>query len=207
MKKKRLGAAALLLTSCLFTGCVFPAENYEFVMHEGIAPPEGGWTVQSLAEVSYVQDVKLSYPLTLNTFGEKYTYEKIYEPEYYKENRFTTLKRFNDDVGTVILAEPDPKAISADTEITYMGLWDNMPDFCINGITAGSSYDDVVAAFGEPDYEYQNDNTPGGNRYVQYDNTENGEGILLIKLTANSVCMVTLNFSEDVSWHIGQQGE
>lgn len=207
MKINRFGAAALVLMSCLLSGCISHDDNYAFEMHEGIVPPEGGWTAETLADVSYIQDVKLSYPLTLNTFGEKYTYEKIYDPEYYKENRSTSLMRFNENVGYTLLAEPDPKAINADTEITYISLYDNMPDYCINGITAGCSYDDVIAAFGEPDYEYQSDITPGGNRYVQYDNAENGEGILLIKLTDDSVCQVTLNFGEDVSWHIGRQGE
>ncbi len=163
MKKQIIAAlfcAAILVSAC--AGCAksepeaAPADAPAVMAaHEEpkTAPPADGWTMAKLLEVSTINGAPLSVPITVKSLGdgmelstEDYTYSK-------EGKLIASLNRNGTFFCSVGMETEDVNAADENTPIIFLDLHENdIPagDVRINGLTFGSSKEEVTAALGEP---------------------------------------------------------
>lgn len=122
--------------------------------------PEGGWTDETLVDVIYINGEKAHFPSCLNDFGEGFTAIKD-DPSYFKRNNDGSvnagLNFYGDFVGvcSVLGCENADtvctsrlKAISFSYDESDTENYPEIYPISINGVTIGTSYDDVVDKLG-----------------------------------------------------------
>ncbi len=176
MKKKVLSltlAAALLAAT--FTGC--NSSDSEPI-------PEGGWTLETLAEATTLCGVTLSYPLQLDSLGEDFEIdESSIEPNgagsqadiKYKDSKVCTF------IFSCSKEEISPSQVVE--RITFVPVDANRDSLSINGFTANDGLDELHKALGEP--------TRGEGTYVTADG-----GSLLVSMGRNGVFAIVLDFRQ-----------
>ncbi|MDE6520825.1 MAG: hypothetical protein K2K91_10300 [Ruminococcus sp.] len=124
-------------------------EQSPSIEYETIEPPESGWTVESIASTIRLCGKPIELPFTVGSLGEGF--------------------EFVDDTGCV-LYNGHPAFVAAfvnsnksgdrySTTVRRLGTFERYLDedfrnyFVINGVGIGSSKEDVIAAFGEPDFQ------------------------------------------------------
>ncbi|MBP0974075.1 MAG: hypothetical protein J5851_09250 [Oscillospiraceae bacterium] len=152
-----LSCAALLMVTC--TACAqqkadtSAADSSTGQEATHIAPPENGWTPETLLNASSLCGVPFAYPLTLNVLGENF---KLDTKDYTlsKEGYVIASLEYKDGHSCgVSLESKSVEEIDGDTPIIFlMFAADDFPEGAvrINSITQGSSCDEVRTALGEP---------------------------------------------------------
>lgn len=195
MKKKSLFAAAAAVMM-LFSGCMFlsPAPSYDMSYAESIPAQE--WTAESIGNVSYLRDVNLTYPLSLSKFGDKYSYDTAALGT--EKNLSISIHYLGHHVANTVLDTTAVSDITISTEIQKIVMYEGCPDYSINGVTCGSTKEEVIAALGEPDYINDKETL------IQYDDAQTGKCLLSFVMRDGKVMISTINFSGEDTWKEGR---
>ena len=161
--KKKIFSVLLCITMlmCSSTGCGVDesssvdstVEQSQSVEYKTIKPPEDGWSIEELLNVTTFFGHQLSYPLTPDVLGDDFTIvtedavikngnvgvELDYQDEFVCMISYTGLKKIEN--------------IKNDSVIGRMSVY-KKEEFgnyiTINSISFGSNYDDVERALGTP---------------------------------------------------------
>lgn len=122
--------------------------------------PEGGWTDETLVDVMYINGEKTHFPSCLDDFGEGFDAIKG-NPQYFKLNNDGSvnagLNFYGDFVGVCSVLDCENadtvctsrlKAISFSYDESDTENYPEIYPISINGVTIGSTYDDVVEKLG-----------------------------------------------------------
>ena len=145
----------ILFFPCFMTGCIFqtqpPPEINTF--HETINPPENGWTNETIEKVLYINGNQISFPFTLKELGSGFSYneESLRVSPSIKGVFPVPLINY----GTTIIGGtfdiPENQLEDAEIKCLIYSYKNDEPLLFINGITIGSSYSELLDAFGEKD--------------------------------------------------------
>lgn len=131
----------------------------DFSRIEPIAIPESGWDEKSIKSVIYINGKNIDFPFTFADLGDGFATDPNYEPYVNEENNTVRydLDYYGEHVGGVWLTDydkfDDPYS-GVISEIKFIISEDYLPNknanypININGITIGSSYDDMVNKLG-----------------------------------------------------------
>ncbi len=126
--------------------------------YKTMEPPEGGWTIEELMSVTYVCGEQLSYPLTMNSFGNKV---EIFEDtlkvhnakdtpsvmaELCSENEFVGAAFFNRDSVDDVSGDTPINTISFDTHSDFFEK--NGSPITLNGVSFGDTKEELIDALG-----------------------------------------------------------
>ncbi len=167
MKTKVL---AILLCSamsvCCFTGCsneetdtdasVSISEQNDNTNYKTIKPPADGWTIEELLSVTYVCGKQLSYPLTVDSFGDELHIDEESKRVTGSDGEHIVnadLMYGSKYVGVVFWAADMIEDVTDSTPIKTLTLYVNDDDendvsFSVNGASYGDRKDEVLKAFG-----------------------------------------------------------
>lgn len=125
-----------------------------------IEPPEDGWTLDKLLDVTYLYSHQLKNPCTLNTLGSDFNFDNEFFSLHKEDNGASVMLQYK---GTTIASVGlkdcrDQDTVSNDTEIYRMFFTllygdDNINNVAVNGITFYSSKEDVISRLGMPDVD------------------------------------------------------
>lgn len=133
-------------------------EQSQSIKYETIEPPEGGWTIEELMSVTYVCGKQLTYPLTMNSFGNKV---EIFEDTLKVQNAKDTpsvmaeLCSDNEFMGAAFFNRGSVDDVSGDTPINTISF-DTHSDFfekngspiILNGVSFGDTKEELIDALG-----------------------------------------------------------
>ena len=126
--------------------------------YKTMKPPEEGWTIEELMSVTYICGEQLSYPLTMNSFGNKV---EIFEDTLKVQNAKDTpsvmaeLCSENEFVGAAFFNRDSVDDVSGDTPINTISF-DTHSDFfekngspiTLNGVSFGDTKEELIDALG-----------------------------------------------------------
>lgn len=171
MKTKILLISIPLLTAVLLTaGCaqaektdgqadISAVENME--EFEPLPIPEGGWTYEEVAKTVYINGKPISYPFTIESLGEGYSYKKKTTNIDEKGLGLTTLYYENKPIATLkYRSAGDVRHLERESVdklfILDVDDWNDPCDYEMIKVNGVGVFDDVSAAkeaYGEPDFE------------------------------------------------------
>lgn len=156
----------ITMLMCSATGCRADnnssvdskAEQSQSIEYETIKPPEDGWTIEELMSVTYVCGKQLTYPLTMNSFGNKV---EIFEDTLKVQNAKETpsvmaeLCSDNEFMGAAFFNRGSVDDVSGDTPINTISF-DTHSDFfekngspiILNGVSFGDTKEELIDALG-----------------------------------------------------------
>jgi hypothetical protein len=147
------------------------------IEYKTIAPPEDGWTLELLNEVTYINGKDIDFPFTLDELGDGFSIDD--DVEYFEEYGMASAVCFKNNVlNSVIVAKATVKEKMTNESPIYSFYWpgynskhlEEFPQdkyFCvINGITIGTSGEEVVRLMG--DKYKQNENNEYNFDYIYY---------------------------------------
>ena len=168
MKRKMLSLflCSFMLT-CVVSGCDADESTantsssssiVEETEYKTMKPPEEGWTIEELMSVTYICGEQLSYPLTMNSFGNKV---EIFEDTLKVQNAKDTpsvmaeLCSENEFVGAAFFNRDSVDDVSGDTPINTISF-DTHSDFfekngspiTLNGVSFGDTKEELIDALG-----------------------------------------------------------
>jgi hypothetical protein len=162
------------------------------IEYKTIEPPEGGWTLELLSQVTYLNGKQVNLPFSVKDLGDEYSFNSRFFGEetnrsigdlYYNDNACLELDfqipnglTYSDELNFYNATYPS-KFLDEDLRKTNL--------FVINGISIGSSFEDVVEAFG-------NYNKKDGNIYWYYLSNNNSNLVFLINNSNNSVEIISI---------------
>ena len=126
--------------------------------YKTMEPPEDGWTIEELMSVTYVCGEQLTYPLTMNSFGNKV---EIFEDtlkvhnakdtpsvmaELCSENEFVGAAFFNRDSVDDVSGDTPINTISFDTHSDFFEK--NGSPITLNGVSFGNTKEELIDALG-----------------------------------------------------------
>ncbi len=135
-----------------------PTAQVSETEYKTMEPPEGGWTIEELMSVTYVCGEQLSYPLTMNSFGNKV---EIFEDtlkvhnakdtpsvmaELCSENEFVGAAFFNRDSVDDVSGDTPINTISFDTHSDFFEK--NGSPIILNGVSFGDTKEELIDALG-----------------------------------------------------------
>lgn len=157
--KKKIFSVLLSITMlmCSATGCGIEdkssgdstVEQSQSIEYETIAPPEGGWTVESIASTIRLCGQPIELPFTVGSLGEGFEFVEDTGCVLYNGHPAFVAAFINND----------KSGDRFSTTVRRLGTYEQLSDedfqnyFVINGVGIGSSKEDVIAAFGEPDFQ------------------------------------------------------
>ena len=126
--------------------------------YKTMEPPEDGWTIEELMSVTYICGEQLSYPLTMNSFGNKV---EIFEDTLKVQNNHGILHVMaelcsdNEFMGAAFFNKNSVDDISGDTPINTISF-DTHSDFfekngspiILNGVSFGDTKEELIDALG-----------------------------------------------------------
>ena len=126
--------------------------------YKTMEPPEDGWTIEELMSVTYLCGKQLTYPLTMNSFGNKV---EIFEDTLKVQNAKDTpsvmaeLCSENEFVGAAFFNRDSVDDVSGDTPINTISF-DTHSDFfekngspiILNGVSFGDTKEELIDALG-----------------------------------------------------------
>ncbi|MGN1106185.1 MAG: hypothetical protein ACI4RH_05995 [Huintestinicola sp.] len=146
-------AVMILIVGAVLSGCASndtsAAGNYKT-----IAPPENGWTDELINSVLYLDGKPFSMPVSVDEL-EGYVWDKENEDEHYidKDNSDKQVITSNliDQKNKLLIASADQNGM-----VCQIGVHSDRKDYSycdlvLNGISIGSTYDELVNALGQPD--------------------------------------------------------
>lgn len=166
MKKIFSVLLCISMLMCSATGCGADnnssidskTEQSKSIEYETIKPPEDGWTIEELMSVTYVCGKQLTYPLTMNSFGNKV---EIFEDTLKVQNAKETpsvmaeLCSDNEFMGAAFFNRGSVDDVSGDTPINTISF-DTHSDFfekngspiILNGVSFGDTKEELIDALG-----------------------------------------------------------
>lgn len=194
MKKIFSVLLCTIMLVCSATGCGVDdnlsvdskVEQSQGIEYEAIKPPEDGWTYETAASTIRLCGKPIELPFTVGSLGEGVEFVDNTGCVLYNGHpAFVTAFINNDKSGDLF-----------STTVRRLGNYEQLSDedfrnyFVINGVGIGSSKEDVIAAFGEPDFqndwkfEYNADhdaNENSVNNIVRFgfDNIDKVQGIFI----------------------------
>ena len=135
-----------------------PTAQVSETEYKTMEPPEDGWTIEELMSVTYVCGEQLSYPLTMNSFGNKV---EIFEDtlkvhnakdtpsvmaELCSENEFVGAAFFNRDSVDDVSGDTPINTISFDTHSDFFEK--NGSPITLNGVSFGDTKEELIDALG-----------------------------------------------------------
>ena len=126
--------------------------------YKTMEPPEDGWTIEELMSVTYICGKQLTYPLTMNSFGNKV---EIFEDtlkvhnakdtpsvmaELCSENEFVGAAFFNRDSVDDVSGDTPINTISFDTHSDFFEK--NGSPIILNGVSFGDTKEELIDALG-----------------------------------------------------------
>lgn len=182
---------AIIMCAFCFTACADIPPVRETVPEEEqtvIAPPEDGWTAEELMSVSYLDGIRLSYPLTLRDLGSAYGIAFDFEDDngntaYCIGSGFMVLQSY-----AYIKFSPDVSEPSPDARINKLiGIDENIS---VNGVRKRDDSDAVISALGQPDsIEERDDNFI---HYIYLDR-ESGSELIDVRIIKDSGTVMFLD--------------
>ena len=171
MQKKIL---TLLLCSalsvCAFSGCGHEGSDVDASLNEQVSvseqdnntnyntikPPEDGWTIEELLSVTYVCGKQLSYPLTVDSFGDELHIDEESKRVSGSDGEHIVdadLIYGSKYVGVVFWTADTIEDVTDTTPIKTLTLYVDDGDeydvsFSVNGASYGDRKDEVLKAFG-----------------------------------------------------------
>ena len=162
MKKIFSILLCISMLMCSATGCGTDnnssidskTEQSQSSEYETIKPPEDGWTIEELMSVTYVCGKQLTYPLTMNSFGNKV---EIFEDTLKVQNAKETpsvmaeLCSDNEFMGAAFFNRGSVDDVSGDTPINTISF-DTHSDFfekngspiILNGVSFGDTKEELI---------------------------------------------------------------
>lgn len=142
---------------CYVTGCGADnkssvdskVEQSQSIEYETIEPPEGGWTAETVASTIRLCGKPIELPFTVGSLGEGFEFVENTGCVLYKDHPAFVAAFINND----------KSGDRFSTTVRRLGTYEQFSDedfrnyFIINGVGIGSSKEDVIAAFGEPDFQ------------------------------------------------------
>ena len=126
--------------------------------YETMEPPEEGWTIEELMSVTYVCGEQLTYPLTMNSFGNKV---EIFEDTLKVQNNHGILHVMaelcsdNEFMGAAFFNKNSVDDISGDTPINTIHFSTHSDFFeksgspiILNGVSFGDTKEELIDALG-----------------------------------------------------------
>ena len=170
MKLKKLLVMSMVALSILMVGCQNDKNSSDKAStssqsvsesidintyHETIPVPEEGWTAETLNKTIYINGKNVSFPFTIQDLGEGFEWH----PEGF------VLYETNNTAGNFLLYNGQEfAAVSVDatnkdklTEAKIINLYNTSSGISllhVNGITIGSTVNQVINALGEPTEVY-----------------------------------------------------
>jgi hypothetical protein len=131
------------------------AETTAATEYKTIAPPEDGWTLELLNEVTYINGKDVDIPFSYSVFGEDYTIPDLIVSEEVKRiggRVYYDNKPFFSIAGNYSGTTPSLTECTIDTFLLIdefnQSEMSSSNIIVINGITIGSSRDEVMAKMG-----------------------------------------------------------
>lgn len=171
MKFKNLALLLTVVLSIVMTGCSDNKKEESMALesnnsnvyfdnlnkhHETIPVPEKGWTIAELNKVFYVNGNNISIPFVLDDLGEDFAPNEEYWGFSSESNEGSGSILFNQEiVGSVSIRASNIKEVGQG-HINIFAIGNFFEEvncnslIYINGITIGSSYDEILEAMGEP---------------------------------------------------------
>lgn len=157
--KKKFFSILLCITmlTCSAAGCKSDdkssddskAEQSQSIEYETIAPPEGGWTAETVASTIRLCGKPIELPFTVGSLGEEF--------EFKNNTGIVTYNGHESFLTSFVKTEKSDdlysKTVRKIASCEYYSDDDFQNCFIINGIGIGSNRDKVIAAFGEPDFQ------------------------------------------------------
>lgn len=157
MKRKILAFLCITVLMNFAAGCksdkkssVDPTvEQSQTTEYKAIAPPEGGWTAETVASTIRLCGKPIELPFTVGSLGEGFEFVDNTGCVLYNGHPAFIASFINND----------KSGDRYSTTVRRLGTYEQLSDenfqnyFVINGVGIGSSKEDVVAAFGEPDFQ------------------------------------------------------
>lgn len=160
----RKNISALLLCSLLcviaFAGCGHndtdvgdSVDQVSQTDYETITPPEDGWTIEELLNVTYLCGKQLSYPLTCEALGDDFTVETQEVTKI--KNRVVTHTNYKGEYFSPCIFEEDSNGELNFEKFKSVSF--SLPektdtfDFVINGFGFDNTQDEIESALGAPD--------------------------------------------------------
>ena len=135
---------------------VIVSEQDNNTNYKTIKPPADGWTIEELLSVTYVCGKQLSYPLTVDSFGDELHIDEESKRVSGSDGEHIVdadLMYGSKYVGVVFWAADTIEDVTDSTPIKTLTLYVNDDDendvsFSINGASYGDSKDEVLKALG-----------------------------------------------------------
>lgn len=158
MKKKMFGV--LLCTTmliCSVAGCKADEKSSndstvkqsQSIEYKTIEPPESGWTIETVASTIRLCGKPIELPFTVDSLGEGFEFIDNTGCVSYNGHDAFIAAFINNDKSGDLYSTPIRKIGSSE----YYSDDNFQNCFIINGIGISSSRDEVIAAFGEPDFQ------------------------------------------------------
>lgn len=177
MKRKILAFLCITVVMSFAAGCksdkkssVDPkVEQSQSIEYETIDPPEDGWTVESIASTIRLCGKPIELPFTVSSLGEGFEFVDNTGCVLYNGHPAFVAAFINNDKSGDLYSTPIRKIGNSE----YYSDEDFRNYFIINGVGIGSSKEDVIAAFGQPDfqtdtaYEYYSNHVKSENYIVR----------------------------------------
>lgn len=157
--KKKFFSILLCITmlTCSAAGCKSDnkssndskAEQSQSIEYETIAPPEGGWTAETVASTIRLCGKPIELPFTVGSLGDGFEFEGDTGCVLYKGHPAFVAAFINNDKS----GDRFSTTVRKIANLEFYSDDDFQNCFIINGIGISSSREEVIAAFGEPDFQ------------------------------------------------------
>ena len=170
MKLKKLLVMPLVVLSILMVGCQNDknssdkastssqsvSENMDInTYHETIPVPEEGWTAETLNKTIYINGKNVPFPFTIQDLGEGFEWSPEEFVLYETKNIAGNLILYNGQEFTKVFVDATNKDKLAESKIkSLLNTAKGMNLLYINGVTIGSTVNQVTDALGEPTEVY-----------------------------------------------------
>lgn len=128
---------------------------------EPIPIPEGGWTEESLKSIIYINGNQIPFPCTINDLGEGFEWDVDDFSVFHEDKPSGVSIMYNGEQFAIAYVDAKNESELSNgriTAITY--TYEGFSLLNINGITKGSSYDDVKKRLGGMDDEFEKGKKP-----------------------------------------------
>lgn len=124
-----------------------------------IDPPEDGWTLDELMNVTYIYGKTINLPCTLNDLPKEFTYNKNEDYSINEEDNSIAiiLKYHNDSIGSIVIQNCSTLDDISEQSIVcrlFVSDWlndKNKDNIFVNGLLLDDYYESVVEKLGTPD--------------------------------------------------------
>jgi hypothetical protein len=188
------------------------AQTEPAIEYKTIEPPEDGWTLELLNEVTYINGQDIDLPFCLNDLGEDFTFEEAIAPN---NGVHVGMIHYKGKQAFVAVSSKAGDEFDRNDKIDefILGLYDNLSTFdlsnflIINGVSLSSSMNDIYIKLGIDDYhsvksQEEDPNYYGKSLYYYIDKPNNYVSVFFANEydntnTFENPLTITINLRED----------